>query len=223
MFSTYFFHSPLPLSLRYFFLLPCAGRLASPASRSATTARRHRHRHGLLILHLPRASLLPRSPGSTPKATAEPPCRETRVGRHHEGRQSRCPSVRQPRRVPHGRAAQGWAQICRDSSLQGPPGADSPAREQEDKKRREAAAAAAAARIASGSGGGGGKLSDWTTSVLIFGIWAGLMYYIFQLAPNQTPVRDSVPSCFLNCISMLCCEMWIGIPLLLLVSDNNRL
>jgi len=117
----------------------------------------------------------------------------------------------------------GWAQICRDSSLQGPPGADSPAREQEDKKKREAAAAAAAARIASGSGGGGGKLSDWTTSVLIFGIWAGLMYYIFQLAPNQTPVRDSVPSCFLNCISMLCCEMWIGIPLLLLVSDNNRL
>ena len=202
---------------------PRAGRLASPASRSATTARRHRHRHGLLILHLPRAPLLPRAPSSIPKATAEPPCRETRVGRHHQGRQSRCPSVRQPRRVPHGRAAQGWAQICRDSSLQGPPGADSPAREQEDKKKREAAAAAAAARIASGSGGGGGKLSDWTTSVLIFGIWAGLMYYIFQLAPNQTPVRDSVPSCFLNCISMLCCEMWIGIPLLLLVSDNNRL
>ncbi|XP_039853786.1 uncharacterized protein LOC120712132 isoform X2 [Panicum virgatum] len=85
----------------------------------------------------------------------------------------------------------GWAQICRDSSLQGPPGADSPAREQEDKKKREAAAAAAAARIASGSGGGGGKLSDWTTSVLIFGIWAGLMYYIFQLAPNQTPYRDT--------------------------------
>ncbi|PAN34522.1 hypothetical protein PAHAL_6G154700 [Panicum hallii] len=84
----------------------------------------------------------------------------------------------------------GWAQICRDSSLQGPPSADSPAQEQEDKKKREAVAAAAA-RIASDSGGGGGKLSDWTTSVLIFGIWAGLMYYIFQLAPNQTPYRDT--------------------------------
>jgi len=87
----------------------------------------------------------------------------------------------------------GWAQICRDSSLQGPPGAGSPAQEQEDKKKEEAVAGAAA-RIASGSGSGGGKLSDWTTSVLLFGLWAGLMYYVFQLAPNQTPVRDSVCS-----------------------------
>jgi len=84
----------------------------------------------------------------------------------------------------------GWAQICRDSSLQGPPGAGSPAQEQEDKKKEEAVAGAAA-RIASGSGSGGGKLSDWTTSVLLFGIWAGLMYYVFQLAPNQTPYRDT--------------------------------
>ncbi|XP_034601674.1 uncharacterized protein [Setaria viridis] len=88
-----------------------------------------------------------------------------------------------------GERRRGWAQICRDSSLQGPPGADSPAQDQEDKKKSEAVAAAAA-RIASG-GGGGGKLSDWTTSVLIFGIWAGFMYYIFQLAPNQTPYRDT--------------------------------
>lgn len=36
------------------------------------------------------------------------------------------------------------------------------------------------------SGDGGG--SDWTTSVLLFGLWAGLMYYVFQLAPDQTPV-----------------------------------
>nr|CAB3480756.1 unnamed protein product [Digitaria exilis] len=85
------------------------------------------------------------------------------------------------------RQHRGSAQICRDASLQGPPGGDSAAQEQEDKKSD--AVAAAAARIASG-GGGGGKLSDWTTSVLIFGIWAGLMYYIFQLAPNQTPYRD---------------------------------
>lgn len=46
-------------------------------------------------------------------------------------------------------------------------------------------------RCGGGGGGGGGSLSDWTTSVLIFGIWAGLMYYIFQLAPNQTPYRDT--------------------------------
>ncbi|CAO2163624.1 unnamed protein product [Urochloa humidicola] len=84
----------------------------------------------------------------------------------------------------------GKAQICRDSSLQGPPGADSPAQEQEDKKKSKAVAAAAA-RIGSSGGGGGGKLSDWTTSALIFGIWAGLMYYVFQLAPNQTPYRDT--------------------------------
>ncbi|CAL9105448.1 unnamed protein product [Musa acuminata var. zebrina] len=38
------------------------------------------------------------------------------------------------------------------------------------------------------SGDGGG--SDWTTSVLLFGLWAGLMYYVFQLAPDQTPYRD---------------------------------
>ncbi|KAH7684144.1 hypothetical protein IHE45_05G226700 [Dioscorea alata] len=34
------------------------------------------------------------------------------------------------------------------------------------------------------------RVSDWTTSVLLFGFWAGLMFYIFQLTPNQTPVRD---------------------------------
>ncbi|KAL5222155.1 hypothetical protein ABZP36_026868 [Zizania latifolia] len=95
-----------------------------------------------------------------------------------------------------GRAAswrRGWAQICRDSSLQGPPGVDPAAEEQEKKKTEAAAAAIAAARIASsgGGGGGGGSLSDWTTSVLLFGIWSGLMYYVLQLAPNQTPYRDT--------------------------------
>lgn len=92
-------------------------------------------------------------------------------------------------RLGGARRHRGSAQICRDASFQGPPDGDSAAQEQEDKKSEEVAASA---RIASGSGGGG-KLSDWTTSVLIFGIWAGLMYYIFQLAPNQTPVRDSIP------------------------------
>ncbi|XP_017697113.2 uncharacterized protein LOC103702387 isoform X2 [Phoenix dactylifera] len=40
------------------------------------------------------------------------------------------------------------------------------------------------------SGDGGGSGNDWTTSVLLFGLWAGLMYYVFQLAPNQTPASD---------------------------------
>jgi hypothetical protein len=62
----------------------------------------------------------------------------------------------------------GWAHICRDSSLRGPSGANSPARVQEDLKKSEAVTGAAA-RIARGSGG---RLSDWSTSVLIFGIWA---------------------------------------------------
>ncbi|XP_023752143.1 uncharacterized protein LOC111900493 [Lactuca sativa] len=35
-------------------------------------------------------------------------------------------------------------------------------------------------------GGGGGR----TTSFLIFLLWGGLMYYIFILAPNQTPSTD---------------------------------
>ncbi|KAL6646477.1 hypothetical protein ACP70R_018085 [Stipagrostis hirtigluma subsp. patula] len=87
------------------------------------------------------------------------------------------------------RRRRGWAQICRDSSLQGPSGADSAAQEEADKKKNEAVAAAAA-RIASG-GGGGGRLSNWTTSVLLFGVWAGILYYVFQLAPNQTPYRDT--------------------------------
>lgn len=38
-----------------------------------------------------------------------------------------------------------------------------------------------------GSGGGG---ENWTTSVLLFLLWGGLMFYIFNLAPNQTPSRD---------------------------------
>lgn len=37
-------------------------------------------------------------------------------------------------------------------------------------------------------GGGSGPGRDWTTSFLLFGLWAGLMYYVFFLAPNQTPV-----------------------------------
>ncbi|KAL6842450.1 hypothetical protein ACP4OV_027685 [Aristida adscensionis] len=82
------------------------------------------------------------------------------------------------RRGGAGGQRRGWVQICRDSSLQGTPGPDTAAQEEADKKKSEAVAAA------------GGKLSDWTTSVLLFGVWAGILYYVFQLAPNQTPYRD---------------------------------
>ncbi|KAK1292107.1 hypothetical protein QJS10_CPB17g00432 [Acorus calamus] len=41
-----------------------------------------------------------------------------------------------------------------------------------------------------GGGGGGGGGSDWTTSVLLFGLWAALMYYVFLLAPNLIPSLD---------------------------------
>lgn len=46
--------------------------------------------------------------------------------------------------------------------------------------------------VSGGDGGGGGGVEerDWTTSLLIFVLWAGLIYYVFVLAPNQTPVTD---------------------------------
>ncbi|XP_074307790.1 uncharacterized protein LOC141642764 isoform X2 [Silene latifolia] len=31
---------------------------------------------------------------------------------------------------------------------------------------------------------------DWTTSILLFLFWAALIYYVFNLAPNQTPSTD---------------------------------
>ncbi|XP_076936678.1 uncharacterized protein LOC143603899 [Bidens hawaiensis] len=39
-------------------------------------------------------------------------------------------------------------------------------------------------------GGGGGGNGGGTTSFLIFLLWGGLMYYVFNLAPNQTPSTD---------------------------------
>lgn len=44
-----------------------------------------------------------------------------------------------------------------------------------------------------GNGGGG---ENWTTSVLLFLLWGGLMFYIFNLAPNQTPVCCFYNFCF---------------------------
>uniref|UniRef100_A0ACD5ZU35 Uncharacterized protein n=1 Tax=Avena sativa TaxID=4498 RepID=A0ACD5ZU35_AVESA len=78
----------------------------------------------------------------------------------------------------------GWAQVCRDSSLQDPP----PGVDAADEQDKDELATATVPKT--GGGGDGEQLSDWTTSVLLFGIWAGLMYYVFQLAPNQTPYRD---------------------------------
>ncbi|XP_009588490.1 uncharacterized protein [Nicotiana tomentosiformis] len=42
----------------------------------------------------------------------------------------------------------------------------------------------------SNNGASGGDQWDWTTSFLLFGLWGGLMYYVFFLAPNQTPLTD---------------------------------
>lgn len=38
--------------------------------------------------------------------------------------------------------------------------------------------------------GDGGKGDDWSTSILLFGFFAGLMFYVFKLTPDQTPTRD---------------------------------
>ncbi|XP_023511914.1 uncharacterized protein LOC111776784 [Cucurbita pepo subsp. pepo] len=45
-------------------------------------------------------------------------------------------------------------------------------------------------RGGSSGGGNGGEGRDWTTSILLFVLWAGLMFYVFILAPNQTPSTD---------------------------------
>ncbi|CAA6670706.1 unnamed protein product [Spirodela intermedia] len=41
-----------------------------------------------------------------------------------------------------------------------------------------------------GGWGSGDGEEDWTTSVLLFALWAALVYYVAQLAPDQTPSRD---------------------------------
>lgn len=41
---------------------------------------------------------------------------------------------------------------------------------------------------ATGGGKEGGR--DWTTSILLFVFWGGLIYYVFNLTPDQTPSRD---------------------------------
>ncbi|XP_054775825.1 uncharacterized protein LOC129284385 isoform X2 [Prosopis cineraria] len=41
-----------------------------------------------------------------------------------------------------------------------------------------------------GGNGNGGEGRDWTTSILLFLLWGGLIYYVSFLAPNQTPSLD---------------------------------
>ncbi|CAN1127975.1 hypothetical protein LINPERPRIM_LOCUS29924 [Linum perenne] len=35
-----------------------------------------------------------------------------------------------------------------------------------------------------------GESRDWTTSILLFVFWGGILFYVFTLTPNQTPSRD---------------------------------
>ena len=39
-----------------------------------------------------------------------------------------------------------------------------------------------------GGDGNGGEERNWTGSILLFALWSALMYYVFFLSPNQTPV-----------------------------------
>ncbi|KAK4846573.1 hypothetical protein QYF36_019339 [Acer negundo] len=43
--------------------------------------------------------------------------------------------------------------------------------------------------LESGDGVQEGKM-DWTTSILLFVLWGVLIYYVFNLTPDQTPSRD---------------------------------
>lgn len=66
----------------------------------------------------------------------------------------------------------GGLQICQSSfNTQNP---EDPAAEKGAKLESE-----------NGDGGDGG---DWTTSALLFVLWVGLIYYVFNLTPDQTPV-----------------------------------
>ncbi|KAK6116313.1 hypothetical protein DH2020_049940 [Rehmannia glutinosa] len=77
----------------------------------------------------------------------------------------------------------GQLQICRSSSNTQTP-QDPPLISSSSEEKNENI-------VGGGNGGGdGGDERDWTTSFLLFAFWAGLMYYVFALAPDQTPVTD---------------------------------
>lgn len=56
------------------------------------------------------------------------------------------------------------------------------------KKRKGCAHICHSLKEESEVGGNGNNGRDWTTSILLFLLWAALMYYVFFLTPNQTPV-----------------------------------
>ncbi|KAG0498339.1 hypothetical protein HPP92_003030 [Vanilla planifolia] len=45
-------------------------------------------------------------------------------------------------------------------------------------------------RTGKGNGDGGDHGNNWTTSILLFVLWVGLLFYVFRMAPDQTPYRD---------------------------------
>ncbi|KHN39944.1 hypothetical protein glysoja_043054 [Glycine soja] len=59
------------------------------------------------------------------------------------------------------------------------------------KKRKGCAHICHSLKEESEVGGNGNNGRDWTTSILLFLLWAALMYYVFFLTPNQTPSRDT--------------------------------
>lgn len=69
----------------------------------------------------------------------------------------------------------GGTQICRSSFDTGDQ--EDTVAEKEDESESE-----------KGKGGEGG---DWTTSALLFVLWVGLLYYVFNLTPDQTPVSST--------------------------------
>ncbi|CAI0383405.1 unnamed protein product [Linum tenue] len=66
----------------------------------------------------------------------------------------------------------GSIQICR-SVLKSP---DDPEKEQEGLKESKDV--------------GARESRDWTSSILLFVFWGGILYYVFNLTPDQTPSRD---------------------------------
>lgn len=46
-----------------------------------------------------------------------------------------------------------------------------------------------------GGGGNDGDGRDWATSILLLVLWGALMYYVFNLTPNQTPVLQNHDFC----------------------------
>ncbi|KAK9676622.1 hypothetical protein RND81_11G089000 [Saponaria officinalis] len=81
----------------------------------------------------------------------------------------------------HKNKNKGSLQICLKSSVSDDPIVDDEEDEDEDDKNP-------AFKTDENDGNGSG--GDWNTSVLLFVFWVAIMYYVFNLAPNQTPTTD---------------------------------